>query len=98
MAILWPTSKTVFLLSRYLPVLKQENEVSTAFWSKLFLLLSGESVLTSITWLEIKIVPDSVSPKLRAPERVRFEIDPGEIFRVDTDQDTDKEGKCTCLN
>ena len=55
-------------------------------------------MLTSITWLEIKIVPDSVSPKLRAPERVRLEIDPGEILRADTEQDTDKEGKCTCLN
>ena len=43
-------------------------------------------------------MPDSVSPKLRAPERVRLEIDPGEILRADTEQDTDKEGKCTCLN
>ena len=98
MAILWPMSKTVFLLSRCLPALNQENEVSTAFWFKLFLLLSGESVLISITWLELKTVPDSVSPKLLAPERVRFEIDPGEILRADTEQDTDKEGKCTCLN
>lgn len=55
-------------------------------------------MLISITWLELKTVPDSVSPKLLAPERVRFEIDPQEIFREDTDQDTDKEGKCTCLN